>query len=551
MSTAMSTANAATRTTTAKDAAPAYDVIVIGSGMGGLTAATLLARLHGKKVLVLERHFRAGGFTHVFARKGGWHWDVGVHYVGEMQAQSAARQLLDVVTGGAVQWQPMPEVYDHLVFPGFEFPLRAGKENFRADLLARFPHEAAAIHRYFADVERAASYINVLGMRGAAPALVVRLVEALRGRARKLALRTTADWLNEHVRDEQLRAVLGARWGDFGLPPAQSAFLAHAVIARHYFEGGYYPVGSSARIAEGAAEVLHEHGGAVRVRAEVERILVENGRAVGVRLQTGEELRAKVIISNAGARNTFLRLVPDEVPLPFRDELRATPPSMGTLTLFLGLRDSAATLGLKGENYWLHDALDHDAMAARAGELAHGHVPHLYLSFPSLKDPQARAHTAEVITSIDASVFERWTGSRWKKRGEDYEALKAQLCETLLAAVERRFPGFRALVAYAELATPLTTETFTAHPRGEIYGLPATPERFRRPYLQPRTPLPGLFLTGADALMLGVVGAAMAGLSCTAAVAGPLTYRKVAAAARQQERRVLPPTRAATSPSSV
>jgi phytoene dehydrogenase-like protein len=526
------------------------DVIVIGSGMGGLTTAALLARLHGRRVLVLERHFRAGGFTHTFTRRGGYEWDVGVHYVGEMGGPGMLRNALQVATGGHVRWSRMPETYDRLVFPGFEFGIRAGKRNFRDDLVAAFPGERRAIDRYFQDVDRAASAMGAIGMRSAAPAPVAAFAGALFSGRLALARRTTRSWLDEHVRDERLRAVLGARWGDYGLPPSRSAFLAHAVITSHYHEGGYYPSGTSARIAEGAARVIAEAGGAIRVRAEVERILVEGGRVVGVRLAGGEELRAPVVVSDAGARATFLRLVPDDVPLPFRDDLRGIPRSMSHVSLYLGLSRSPAELGVRGENFWLHDELDHDRMWERGDELLRGHCPQTFLSFPSLKDPEARGHTAEVIAGIDARHFEPWAGTAWMKRGDAYRALKERIGDALLAGAERRVPGISRLVVHREVSTPLSTAHFTGHPGGEIYGLPATPDRFARPWLKARTPVPGLYLAGADALMLGIGGAVMSGLLCTAAIAGMSTFRRLSGAARTLGDPTVPrATPSATSPS--
>mgnify|MGYP002384237022 CR=1 FL=1 len=93
-----------------------HDVIVIGSGMGGLTTAALLARLHRRRVLVLERHYRAGGFTHTFSRPGGFSWDVGVHYVGEVNVPGTMRDAAQVATGGQLAWAPMPEGFDVLRF---------------------------------------------------------------------------------------------------------------------------------------------------------------------------------------------------------------------------------------------------------------------------------------------------------------------------------------------------------------------------------------------------------------------------------------------------
>ena len=537
-----------------------FDAVVIGSGMGGLSAAALLARLHGMKVLVLERHFRAGGFTHTFTRPGGWRWDVGVHYVGQVEEPGMARNVLRTVTGGELRWTRMADPFERLVFPGFEFAIRAGKERFLADLAAAFPAEEQALRRYLRDLSRATSWTAAMGTRGVAPAPVGWALAAALGRRRALAARTTRSYLDERFRDPRLKAVLGARWGDWGLPPAESAFLAHAVITSHYLEGAFYPEGSAARIAETAIPVIESAGGEVRVRTEVERILLRNGRAIGVRLRGGEEILTPRVISDAGARNTFLRLLPPEAPVPFRPRLERIGPGMAHVSLCLGLSSSPAALGVHGENFWIHDDLDHDAMWARRASVLEGKAPHVYLSFPSLKDPEARAHTAEIVTAVDGAAFARWAGTRWMKRGADYQALKERIADGLLAAVERRLPGFGSLVAYRELSTPLTTGHFSGHPGGEIYGIPFTPERLGMTWLGPRTPIPGLFLTGADALMLGVVGAMMGGLFCTAAVAGLSTFRRVTAEGRRTPGRggasvsgapATRPTPSATTPSTV
>ena len=124
-----------------------YDVIVIGSGMGGLTAAALLSK-EGKKVLVLERHYTAGGFTHVFKRKG-YEWDVGIHYIGEVQNKnSPIRKMFDYVSQCNLKWEDMGEVYDRVVIGEKKYDFVKGVENFKNTLVSYFPDESKAIEDY-------------------------------------------------------------------------------------------------------------------------------------------------------------------------------------------------------------------------------------------------------------------------------------------------------------------------------------------------------------------------------------------------------------------
>jgi phytoene dehydrogenase-like protein len=114
-----------------------FDLILIGSGAGALTVASLAAQLRGQRVLVLERHFKAGGFTHAF-RRNGFRWDVGLHYVGQMGSGSQTRRLFDLITGGNVRWSMLPDPLERFVYPELTFDLCRGADRFMADLIERF-----------------------------------------------------------------------------------------------------------------------------------------------------------------------------------------------------------------------------------------------------------------------------------------------------------------------------------------------------------------------------------------------------------------------------
>jgi phytoene dehydrogenase-like protein len=226
---------------------PAADVIVIGSGIAALTLASLLAQLHRKRVLLLERHFQPGGFTHQFSRCR-YHWDVGLHYVGEMEKDSYIRQVFDLVTRSQVDWARLPEPFERFSYPGFEFDVHGDPQRYAADLIERFPDERAAIRAYFKDLRRAARALNCTTLETNTQGLLRLLMTAGRfWTGRHLGV-TTRDYLQARFREPMLRTVLASQWGDYGLPPAESAFPVHAMIAHHYRNGAYYPAGGAGGI---------------------------------------------------------------------------------------------------------------------------------------------------------------------------------------------------------------------------------------------------------------------------------------------------------------
>jgi all-trans-retinol 13,14-reductase len=511
-----------------------WDAIVIGSGIGGLTASALLSKYASRKVLVLERHYTAGGYTHSF-RRPGYSWDVGVHYVGDLQdPASPLRAAFDHLTGGALEWAPLPDVYDRVLMGSKTFEFPTGLERLRARLKDYFPSEAAAIDGYLAAVQSAQKSSSLYFAEKAIPRAAAWLAgRFMRAPFLRWASESTLDVLHRFTQNQELIAVLTAQWGDYGLPPAQSSFGIHALIVSHYFNGASYPVGGAARIAETIAPLIERNGGKIVISADVQEIVVQNGKATGVKMADGRELHADLIISDAGARNTFERLV--RQPQPILDDLRRIPGSIAHLSLYVGIKQSAASLGLEGTNVWIypssdhgasdHGAPDHDANFARFIGDPSAPFPAVYISFPSAKDPDfERKHpgraTLEVIVFVPYEWFAPWENSRWKKRAAEYDAFKHTLAQRLQQELERAVPAVAGRINHAELSTPLTTRHFMNYTQGEAYGLAATPERFRLRSLTPHTTVRNLYLTGQDVASLGVAGALFGGAIAASAILG-------------------------------
>jgi len=510
-----------------------FDAIVVGSGMGGLAFASLMSKLRKWRVLVLERHFKIGGFTHTFSRPGGWTWDVGVHYIGEMGKGMTGRRLFDFITDGGVDWSPMPDVYDVFVYPGLTVRVPKGRANFERALVEAFPAEKRAIGEYFRDLQRGMNWFNRRVMGMVTPQPLRWAVETINRYTETLPLQTTKQYLEGHIRDPRLRAVLASQWADYGLPPGRSAFVTHAIIASHYMDGAWYPIGGAGEIAKAAGSVIRGAGGDLLPGHEVTKILLDGDRAVGVEVRSTKgkdgalaEFRAPVVVSDAGAWNTFTRLLPGEM-LPFLDELKSLPEGLEVVELFLGMKRGPREMGFHGENYWIFSSFEHDKMCGSRNEMLDGRAPMAYLSFPSLKDPKAKSHTAEIVAPFSYQSLEAFREEPWRRRGAEYDSAKDRLTKALLDLVEQQFPGFGQLVAYSELSTPQTFEYFTGAPSGTIYGYPGTPDRYRKTWLQPRTPVTNLYLTGTDATMLGIMGALMGGVATASTVLGAAGFLEI------------------------
>lgn len=520
----------------------AYDAIVIGSGIGGLSCAALLAKHAGRKVLVLERHYTPGGYTHVFHRPG-YEWDVGVHYIGDMHPGSTLRAVFDEIGGGRIEWADMGEVYDRIVIGGEAYDFPKGRERFREAMRSRFPGEEAAIDSYLAAVREATSALVPFQTVKALPEPVAALAGPLmRRKFLRWSDRTTREVLEGITPNQRLIAVLTGQFGDYGLPPAQSSFVMHAMVASHYMRGGWYPVGGSGVIVDSIVPLIEKAGGRVLINAEVVGIVTEGGRAAGVRMAVdGAVIRAPVVVSDAGVGNTFGRLLPreDAQRLGLLEQSAQVRPSTAHLCLYLGFRETAQALGLPRHNLWVYPHEDHDRSFAEGLRDPEAALPAMFISFPSAKDPDfERRHpgraTVEVIGFAPFEWFERWQGTRWKKRGEEYEAFKARLAQRMLEGLYAQLPQLRGRVDHCELATPLTTAHFCNYAHGEIYGIDHTPQRFRQRFLKPATPVRGLYLTGQDIVSCGVGGAMMGGVLAASAILRRNLMSAIMGAARRR-----------------
>lgn len=463
----------------------AYDAVVVGSGLGGLTTAALLARA-GSRVLVVERHDRPGGYAHAF-RRSGCRFDSAVHLTSGCEATPFENGgiLHELLEGLGVRdrcdFARVEPVY-RLEWPGLQLEAPSDLDAFVEAHVEVFPAEGKRIRGFIEDclairgeASRAEEAVGVGPI--ARPELFPLLLRYRRA--------TLAQVLEDRVEDAAARAALAALWPYLGLPPSRVSFLYFATMLTSYIaEGAYYCRGTFQNLADAMATAVERHGGELLLRSLVRRIVVEDGKVAGVVLEHGQRVRAPLVVSNADAQQTIEELVGTEhFPVRFRRRLGNASRSISAFVVYAATSMDLREAELAHETFF-YPGPDHESSYASGL----GGTPSWYsLTAPTLVDPSL-APAGQHLMVLTALVAARQQ-SRWSD-------IKGQRMEELLSRAERRLPGLRSSLLFAEPATPRTMERYTRNAGGAIYGFDVSPSQVGPGRLDNRTPLPGLYLAG-------------------------------------------------------
>lgn len=510
-----------------------FDVIVIGAGISGLTAAALLAR-RGRSVLVVDRHYVAGGNATVFKRPG-YEFDIGIHYLGQCGNGGTIPHILEAAGAARVDFRPLdPEGFDTLAFPDFELRVPRGAERYRERLLELFPDERRAIDDNLKVIGHVAAMISrpitgpLDGLR-ALPHFAWMATHAGTTLGRFLARRTN---------DPRLVAALAGEGGDYALPPSRVALPMHAGLMAHYLmDGAYYPAGGGQIMSDRLAESIERSGGKILLSTRARRILVERGRARGVTIENKHlgklDVRADTVIASSDIKRVIGELLPPEVVKEkTRERARRWEMAPALGALYLGVRREALGDRTANTNYWIYSGYDLEAEygVTRSGRFSE--QPFAFVSLASLKDPDNPRIAPPGIVNLQVMGLAPSEPEAWGVDGGElesgeyresarYQEIKARYEETLLRSAERVFPDLSRHIVFRELATPLTHSRYTLSSGGTSYGLAATPEQilWRRP--GPKSEIAGLYLCGASTLAgHGIMGSMTGGVLAAASIAG-------------------------------
>ncbi|WP_036485329.1 carotenoid isomerase [Myxosarcina sp. GI1] len=483
------------------------DVIVIGSGIGGLVTATQLAA-KGAKVLVLESYVIPGGSAGYFEREG-YRFDVGASMIFGFGDRGTTNLLTRALQAVDMEIETIPDpVQIHYHLPdNLELKVYRDYEQFLQELIAIFPHEAKGIRHFYDECWQVFNCLNAMELLSLEePRYLMRVFFqhpfACLGLVKYLP-QNVGDLARRYISDLKLLKFIDMECYCWSVVPASHTPTINAgmVFSDRHYGGINYPKGGVGQIAQKLVEGLKKAGGQIRYKARVKEILIENSKAVGVKLTDGKEYRAKRIVSNATRWDTFGKLVsPEQIPQKEKRWQQRYQKSPSFLNLHLGVKAEVLPTGTECHHILLEDWKDM--------ETAEGTI---FVSIPTLLDPSLAPAGHHIIHTFTPSWIEDWQGLTPQAYREKKEAAAAKLIHRL----EAIFPELEAAIDYQEIGTPRTHRRFLNRQDGTYGPIPSRKLAGLLGMPFNRTAISGLYCVGDSTFPgQGLNAVAFSGMSC-------------------------------------
>ncbi len=474
-----------------------YDVIVIGSGAGGLSAATQTSKA-GAKTLILEAMPYIGGYLNPY-KINNFSFDTGLHYLGELGEKGSFRRRLERL--GVYERLEFIEINPDCIgeyhFGDKVFCLPKTMEKFKERVMQMFPNEKKSVEK-LTDLLNKIQRAVVVGSKGPKNPEFIKMMPTFM----KLMKKTYGQLIDEITKNRELKYIFSIMSGESGLPPDRaSAFTASVLL--HYLQGGYYPKGGSGALRDAFVETIEENGGEIKTLHRVKNITKENGL---FKITTNKgDFYSKKVISDADPKITFTELLDDRINVTsLKNKAQKAEPSIGSFYAFLATDLKLEEMGFSDSNFIHSDTCDLNEAFDEWDEFHN-----FFITVPTLKDPNGNhapkgVHIMEIITMAPFEPFNQWADKPSRKRGKEYMDFKNSLGSRLLEKVEKYIPNLTNRLIFKDFATPLSNLYWVNAPYGGDYSLNQTPNQMGPKRFSVKTKIKDFYLCGAGTIAGGI-----------------------------------------------
>lgn len=480
---------------------PKYDIVIIGSGLGGLLCGNILSK-EGKNVCILEKQAQFGGNLQTFKREGKI-FDTGVHYVGGLSEGQNLHQYFKytgVIDKLKLQRLSL-DAFDKINFKGKTYSFAQGYDNFIETLTSDFPSEKNALIEYTKKIKEICNRFPLYNLR---PNLGL-------DNEHIYYEQSVGNFINSITSNKTLQNILAGNNMLYAGIPDKTPIAIHALITNSLIEGAYRFEDGSQQLADLLAETIKNNGGTLMNNSEVKKLEINHGKVESAVLSNGEIIEADYFISAIHPSLTLAMTDTKLLRKSYRSRINDLEETISVFALYISFKPNS----FKYFNYNYYHFNENTVWSIPKYNQEKWPQEYLFLT-PSSNDSGKFTDTATVITYMQYDEVKQWKNSDIGKRGNDYEEFKKQKAEKLIKQIDLQFPGFKDSINNYYTSSPLTLKDYTGTRNGSMYGVVHDCNNPLKTHIYPKTKIPNLLLSGQNINIHGVLGVTIGSVfTCT------------------------------------